>query len=154
MEFPHQPVLVKEAVEDLITRTDGVYVDGTCGSGGHSQAIGERLTSSGRLICLDRDPDPGEVQQWSTSLTNGTLTGADVGYGFVLSQEFVNRNTNNEQYLAILYRAFFNRDPDPGGFSYWLNQLNGGALRQDVLDGFIFAQEFSNLCASYGIRVH
>ena len=57
MEFPHEPVLVKEAVEDLVLRQDGVYVDGTCGSGGHSRAIGERLTPSGRLICLDRDPD-------------------------------------------------------------------------------------------------
>lgn len=57
MEYPHEPVLVKEAVQDLLTRPDGVYVDGTCGSGGHSVAIGERLAAGGRLICLDRDPD-------------------------------------------------------------------------------------------------
>jgi len=57
LEYPHEPVLVQEAVEDLITRPDGVYVDGTCGSGGHSELIGKRLSDAGRLICLDRDPD-------------------------------------------------------------------------------------------------
>ena len=57
MEFPHEPVLVEEAVQDLLTRPGGVYVDGTCGSGGHSLAVGEALSKGGRLICLDRDPE-------------------------------------------------------------------------------------------------
>ena len=57
MEFPHEPVLVEEVVRDLLTRPDGVYVDGTCGSGGHSLAVGEALSEEGRLICLDRDPE-------------------------------------------------------------------------------------------------
>lgn len=57
MEYPHEPVLLEETVRDLVTRIDGVYVDGTCGSGGHSREVGERLSASGRLICLDRDPE-------------------------------------------------------------------------------------------------
>ncbi len=57
MEYSHEPVLLKETVEDLVTRIDGLYVDGTCGGGGHSRAVGERLSSSGRMICLDRDPE-------------------------------------------------------------------------------------------------
>jgi 16S rRNA (cytosine1402-N4)-methyltransferase len=57
LEFPHEPVLVEEVVGDLLTRPDGVYVDGTCGSGGHSLAVGEALSKEGRLICLDRDPE-------------------------------------------------------------------------------------------------
>lgn len=68
MEYPHEPVLVKEAVQDLVTRPDGIYVDGTCGSGGHSASIGERLTDSGRLICLDRDP--GAIQQCRRRLSS------------------------------------------------------------------------------------
>ncbi len=58
---PHQPVLLEEAVRDLITGPEGTYVDGTCGSGGHSEAIGRRLAPPGRLICLDRDPDAVEL---------------------------------------------------------------------------------------------
>lgn len=57
MEYPHQPVLVQEVVRDLIKAVDGIYVDGTVGSGGHSKAIGEKISSRGRLICLDRDSE-------------------------------------------------------------------------------------------------
>ena len=57
MEYPHQPVLVQEVLEDLITAPDGVYVDGTVGSGGHSEAIGRRIQGQGQLLCLDRDSE-------------------------------------------------------------------------------------------------
>lgn len=57
MDYPHTPVLVKEVVKHLVHHPEGTYVDGTAGAGGHSQAILDRLTGRGRLICLDRDPD-------------------------------------------------------------------------------------------------
>jgi 16S rRNA (cytosine1402-N4)-methyltransferase len=53
----HQPVMVKKVLEDLITDTGGLYVDGTVGTGGHSEAIGRRASSQARLICLDRDEE-------------------------------------------------------------------------------------------------
>jgi 16S rRNA (cytosine1402-N4)-methyltransferase len=53
----HRTVLLTEAVEALVTRTDGVYVDGTFGRGGHARAILERLGPAGRLIAFDRDPE-------------------------------------------------------------------------------------------------
>lgn len=56
MEYPHQPVLVQAVVDHLLGDRAGIYVDGTVGSGGHSEAIGRRLSAKGRLICLDRDP--------------------------------------------------------------------------------------------------
>lgn len=52
----HRSVLATEAVAELITRADGVYVDGTFGRGGHSRLILERLSPAGRLIAFDRDP--------------------------------------------------------------------------------------------------
>ncbi len=57
MEFRHYSVLLKETVELLNVRPDGVYVDLTTGGGGHSLAIAERLGEGGRLICFDRDAD-------------------------------------------------------------------------------------------------
>ncbi|NLA75492.1 MAG: 16S rRNA (cytosine(1402)-N(4))-methyltransferase RsmH [Deltaproteobacteria bacterium] len=55
------PVMVGEVVRLLITRKQGIYVDGTSGTGGHSEAILKGLDSNGRLICLDRDPDAIEI---------------------------------------------------------------------------------------------
>ena len=50
----HISVLLEECVKYLNIRPEGVYVDGTLGMGGHSEAIASRLTT-GRLIAIDRD---------------------------------------------------------------------------------------------------
>ncbi len=50
----HRPVLLKECIEGLQIKPDGVYVDGTLGRAGHSAEIAKRLTT-GRLYCIDRD---------------------------------------------------------------------------------------------------
>ena len=54
-EFHHVSVLLQEAVDALNIRPDGIYLDGTLGGAGHSREIVRRLTT-GRLICVDRDP--------------------------------------------------------------------------------------------------
>ena len=56
MEFTHVPVLLKEAVDGLNIKPNGIYIDGTAGGGGHSAEILSRL-SSGKLISIDQDPD-------------------------------------------------------------------------------------------------
>lgn len=55
--FTHDTVLLEEAVEALVTRPHGVYVDGTFGRGGHSRRLLERLGPGGRLLAIDRDPE-------------------------------------------------------------------------------------------------
>ncbi len=52
----HQTVLLDEAVDALIWRDDGIYIDGTFGRGGHSRRILERLGLGGRLVAFDKDP--------------------------------------------------------------------------------------------------
>jgi len=52
----HVPVLLNECIEGLNIRPEGIYVDVTYGSGGHSQIILEKL-NTGRLIAFDRDKD-------------------------------------------------------------------------------------------------
>src|SRR5262245_4307977 len=53
----HIPVLINEAVDNLVLSPDGIYVDATFGRGSHSQAILKRLNEKGRLIALDKDPE-------------------------------------------------------------------------------------------------
>ncbi len=57
MDFKHVPVLYPESLDNLKIRSDGIYVDGTLGGGGHAFGIGERLSEEGRLIGIDRDAD-------------------------------------------------------------------------------------------------
>ena len=56
MEY-HKPVLLKESVDGLNIKPDGVYVDVTFGGGGHSREILSRLGPEGRLIAFDQDAD-------------------------------------------------------------------------------------------------
>ncbi|MFV0587331.1 16S rRNA (cytosine(1402)-N(4))-methyltransferase RsmH [Bacteroides reticulotermitis] len=53
----HVPVLLKESVDGMNIRPDGVYVDVTFGGGGHSREILSRLSTGGRLLGFDQDED-------------------------------------------------------------------------------------------------
>ncbi len=52
----HRGVMTSEVIELLQPKSGGVYLDGTFGGGGHSQAILEASSPGGKVIALDRDP--------------------------------------------------------------------------------------------------
>lgn len=56
MEY-HNPVLLKESVDGLNIKPDGIYVDVTFGGGGHSKEILSRLGPNGKLFAFDQDED-------------------------------------------------------------------------------------------------
>lgn len=51
----HQSVLLREAVDALVTDVNGFYVDGTFGRGGHSRAVLAQLSESAQLMAVDKD---------------------------------------------------------------------------------------------------
>ncbi|HBT10869.1 MULTISPECIES: 16S rRNA (cytosine(1402)-N(4))-methyltransferase RsmH [Leeuwenhoekiella] len=53
----HNPVLLKETVDGLAIKPEGVYVDVTFGGGGHSREILKRLGDQGKLFAFDQDKD-------------------------------------------------------------------------------------------------
>ena len=55
--WQHTTVLLNEAVDALVTKPDGTYVDATFGRGGHSRLVLSRLDERGRLIAFDKDPE-------------------------------------------------------------------------------------------------
>ena len=57
MEFKHKPVLLKECIEGLNIKVDGIYVDGTLGGAGHSKEILKKLSKTGLLVGIDRDDE-------------------------------------------------------------------------------------------------
>jgi 16S rRNA (cytosine1402-N4)-methyltransferase len=56
----HYPVMCEQVLSQLAVRPEGCYLDATCGLGGHTRAIAERL-SSGRVIACDRDAESLEL---------------------------------------------------------------------------------------------
>jgi len=53
----HAPVLVEQALSFLLQEPEGIYVDGTLGGGGHTEAICSRLSGTGRVIAFDVDEE-------------------------------------------------------------------------------------------------
>lgn len=57
MEFNHKSVLLKETVDGLSIKKNGIYIDGTIGGAGHSLEIIKRIGEKGLLIGIDRDEE-------------------------------------------------------------------------------------------------
>ncbi|MBV1912049.1 MAG: 16S rRNA (cytosine(1402)-N(4))-methyltransferase RsmH [Cycloclasticus sp.] len=66
----HKPVLLNEAIDGLIRQTDGVYIDGTFGRGGHSGSILQVLSPQGKLLAIDKDMDALNSSQAQQLLTD------------------------------------------------------------------------------------
>ncbi len=74
MEFQHVSVLLRECIDNLNIKPNGIYVDGTLGGGGHSLEIVKRLSDGGRLIGIDQDENAleaasGKLKEYSNRIT-------------------------------------------------------------------------------------
>jgi 16S rRNA (cytosine1402-N4)-methyltransferase len=68
----HVPVLLRETMEYLAVRPDGIYLDATAGLGGHTAAIAERL-ETGLVIATDRDAESLETARLNTTARAGNI---------------------------------------------------------------------------------
>ena len=57
MTFNHTSVMLKEAVEAIMTNPNGIYIDCTLGGGGHSRKLAENLSTEGLIIGIDQDEE-------------------------------------------------------------------------------------------------
>ena len=55
MEFSHYSVMLKETIEELKVKSDGIYVDGPLGGGGHAYEVCKRLSDAGHFYGIDQD---------------------------------------------------------------------------------------------------
>lgn len=99
---------------------------------------------------LGRNYDVDGLNDWSGRINSGYGMG-NVAYGFVFSQECINMNLSNSDYVKMLYRGIFGRPYDDAGLNDWVSQLNNGTSRETVFWGFANSQEFANMVASYGL---
>ena len=77
MEY-HNPVLLKESVDGLNIKPNGIYVDVTFGGGGHSKEILSRLNENGKLFAFDQDEDA-----WENALPDERFTLIQENFRFI-----------------------------------------------------------------------
>jgi hypothetical protein len=111
------------------------------GGGGDVSDFVERLYQQ----VLGRQADPAGLQAFVQQIeTFGTVIPTVLA--FFKSQEFLNQNLNNVQFLTVLYRTFLNRDPDPAGLASFLALLQTGCRTRDTLIAALsFSDEFKSL---------
>ena len=102
---------------------------------------------------LGREPDKSGIAYWTEELTSKRLNGGEVAQGFIFSPEFISSQKSDEEFLNVLYKVFFDRVPDASGLKYWKEQLSTKSMdRSEVTSGFIYSQEWADICGKYGIR--
>lgn len=101
---------------------------------------------------LGRTPDETGLGAWADYLQDGTYTGAEVAEGFILSVEFENKDVSSEEYVQVMYKAFFGREADQSGLEAWVDVLENQFDKRYVFAGFANSAEFGNLCDSYDIK--
>lgn len=150
MDFSHISVLFDETIESLNIKSEGLYVDCTCGGAGHSKAILERIPD-GVLVAIDRDPDAIQV------ITERI--------GSMPQVEIVNDNFNNikgilngrlaDGILADLGVSSFQLDTAERGFSFHhdapldMRMSKSGKSAYDVVNGYT-EDELANIINRYG----
>lgn len=119
----HIPVMIEEVCQYLLTDLSGVYVDGTLGGGGHTEAILNRLTPSGRVIGMDRDAEALAFTQNRLAGFGTRLTTVNANFSEI-QPVCARLNLKIDGLLLDLGVSSFQLDEPRRGFSY----LGAGAL--------------------------
>ena len=103
---------------------------------------------------LGHNPGLEDLIDQVNRLKNGEVTGSDFVREVAFSDEALDRNLSDEEFIAAVYRGVLAREPDEGGLSYNVDLLEGGMSREDLLNSILDAPggEFENLCLSTGIQ--
>lgn len=100
---------------------------------------------------LSRKYEENGLEWWCEQIITKKKEPLDAAKQFVASEEFLEKNYNNSQYLEVLYRTFFDREYDEDGMNWWLKQMTNGMSRETVLDGFAGSNEFKEVMARFGL---
>lgn len=102
-------------------------------------------------VALLRDAEEAGLADWMNRLQTGEENAAEVARGIFFSEEFLQKNYTDEQYVEFLYRTLFGRKSDIAGKENWLNCLENGVSREYVYHGFAESEEFTGLCDNFGV---
>ena len=101
---------------------------------------------------LNRAFDVYGLNDWVRNIAARKVTAKQAAVtGFLTSQEFLNRNLSNTEYIKVLYRVFMDREGEAAGIRYWNAQLASGKTRKNIAESFADSAEFAAILRSFGI---
>lgn len=101
---------------------------------------------------LGRDYETEGLEAWCRVIINKENTPKEVAQNFIFSDEFIQKNLSNEEYVKVLYRTFMGREADEGGLAAWTAVLDEGREdRAKVLEGFSGSIEFADILTGFGL---
>lgn len=118
MEFKHVPIMLKEVIENLDIKPEGVYVDATVGGAGHSSEIAKRLGENGTLVCFDKDRTAIEVSRERLKTFKCKIIFANCDFCEIKSFLFEQGIVQVDGILADLGVSSYQIDEAERGFSY------------------------------------
>ncbi len=107
----------------------------------------ERLYSK----ILERGGDKDGIEHWTLALYTRECTPEIAAISFFNGDEYLNKQTNDEQYIMALYRTFMGREADADGLIAWKNSIGSGTNRQTILSSFAQSAEFKAIMTQYGL---
>lgn len=93
---------------------------------------------------MNREPDADGLKYWELQLRTSAQSPTQVIYFFLTSPELSQRKLSDNDFLTILYRVCFDREPDQDGMDYWLGQIKTKG-REYVAVSFLYSQEWKDM---------
>ena len=126
-----------------------------------------RLVKTLYVNILGRAADDGGLNDWVTTLNNGTMEPKDIVYNLVFSTELKQKisSMSPEEFVTFLCKNVFNREPDPSGYANWVNNMKNGMSKEDALINIIIniikniikniinSYEFKNIFKTFRLEI-
>ena len=147
----HNPVLLRQSVDSLVTNPEGRYADATFGGGGHSREILSRLGRYGRLIAFDRDADAarGSIEDTRFKLIHNN-------FRFIYNYTLVESPEGLDGILADLGVSSHQFDTPERGFSFRFDapldmrmNVQGDKTAADIVNSYT-QEELERILKIYG----
>lgn len=139
MEY-HNPVLLKETVDGLNVKPDGVYVDVTFGGGGHSREILSRLGPDGKLFAFDQDEDA-----WANAIEDSRFTLIKENFRYIKNFLRFNGVRKVDGILADLGVSSHQFDVPERGFSTrFEGELDMRMSKRNELSAYTIVNEYDD----------
>ena len=105
---------------------------------------------------LDRPSEPAGCEYWVQAIKEGN--GMDAGKAascFFQSQEYKDKRKTDAEFMVDVYQMFFGREPDQGGYDYWLDNLKNERVSRVWLieEGFGKSPEFREILERFGFVI-